>query len=115
MEKQESLKDYKDRLDTALGNKFLRTAMDNFALAYRTSRENAFSGMDVEKIIDQVADIKAAAIENNGALLTEFTRRAKVNGIHVHLADTAEDANRIIGEIAQKTGSKRIVKSKSMT
>jgi iron-sulfur cluster protein len=31
------------------------------------------------------------------------------------VAETAEDANRIIEEIAQKTGSKKIVKSKSMT
>ncbi|MFH2061297.1 MAG: L-lactate dehydrogenase (quinone) large subunit LdhH [Pseudomonadota bacterium] len=114
-EKQESLKAYKDRLDTALGNKFLRTAMDNFAVAYRISREKAFAGMDVDAMIQEVAEIKAHAIKNNGALLEEFTKKAETNGIHVHLADTAEDANRIIGGIAQKTGSKRIVKSKSMT
>lgn len=115
MKKEESLKAYKVRLDTALENTFLRTAMDNFAVAYRTSRENAFAGMDVDAMIQEVADIKADAIKNNEALLEEFTRKAVANGIHVHLADTAEDANRIIGEIAQKTGSKRIVKSKSMT
>lgn len=114
-EKQESLKAYKDRLDTALGNKFLRTAMDNFAVAYRISREKAFAGMDVDAMIQEVAEIKAHAIKNNGALLEEFTQKAQANGIHVHMADTAEDANRIIGEIAQTTGSKRIVKSKSMT
>jgi len=114
-EKAECLKAYKVRLDAALENTFLRTAMDNFAVAYRTSRENAFAGMDVDAMIQEVADIKADAIKNNEALLEEFTRKAVANGIHVHLADTAEDANRIIGEIAQKTGSKRIVKSKSMT
>jgi iron-sulfur cluster protein len=115
MEKEESLKAYKDRLDTALENKFLRKAMDNFAVAYRTSRENAFSGMDLEGMISEVAEIKADAIENNDALLSQFIQKAEANGIQVHLADTAEDANRIIGEIAGKTGSKRIVKSKSMT
>jgi iron-sulfur cluster protein len=114
-EKAESLKAYKDRLDTALGNKFLRKAMDNFAVAYRISRENAFAGMDVDAMIQEVADIKAHAIKNNQALLEEFTKKAEANGIHVHLADTAEDANRIIGQIAQKSGSKHIVKSKSMT
>ncbi|RLB93810.1 MAG: (Fe-S)-binding protein [Deltaproteobacteria bacterium] len=114
-DKEESLKEYKDRLDTALGNTFLRTAMDNFAVAYRTSRKNAFAGMDVDAMIQEVAEIKAHAIKNNEALLEEFTRKAKANGIHVHLAETAEDANRIIGDIAQKSGSKYIVKSKSMT
>ncbi len=114
-EKGESLKAYKERLDTALNNKFLRTAMDNFAVAYRISRENAFAGMDVDAMIQEVADIKAHAIKNNQTLLEEFTKKAETNGVHVHLADTAEDANRIIGEIAQKSGSKHIVKSKSMT
>lgn len=114
-EKEESLKAYKERLDTALGNKFLRTAMDNFAVAYRISRANAFAGMDVDAMIQEVADIKAHAIKNNRDLLEEFTKKAEANGIHVHLADTAEDANRIIGQIAQKSRSKHIVKSKSMT
>ncbi|WP_300455838.1 L-lactate dehydrogenase (quinone) large subunit LdhH [Desulfobacula sp.] len=115
MRTEESLTEYKYRLDTALENPFLRTAMDNFAVAYRASRETAFSGMDVDAMIQEVARIKAAAIKNNEALLAEFIKKAKKTGVHVHLADTAEDANRIIGEIARNTGSKRIVKSKSMT
>ncbi|MBU0970895.1 MAG: LUD domain-containing protein [Proteobacteria bacterium] len=89
--------------------------MDNFAVAYRASREKAFAGMDADQMIRQVTDIKAAAIETNDALLSEFTRKAKENNIHVHLADTAADANRIIGQIARQTDSRHIVKSKSMT
>jgi L-lactate utilization protein LutB len=112
---EESLSAYKDRLDTALGDTFLRKAMDNFAVAYRTSRANAFAGMDLDGLIQDVADIKAQAIKNNDALLDRFIKKAEENGIHVHLAETAADANRIIGEIAQKSGSKHIVKSKSMT
>jgi iron-sulfur cluster protein len=111
----ESLKAYKHRLGDALDNRFLRQAMDNFAVAYRASRENAFAGMDVQALVRQVADIKASAIANHPALLAQFTRQAAAQGIHVHVAETAEDANRIIGEIAKKTGSKKIVKSKSMT
>ncbi len=115
MAKEESLKAYKDRLDDALGNKFLRRAMDNFAVAYRESRKNAFSGMDVERMIQEVADIKANAIIHNEALLETFTKKAEANGIQVHLAATAEDANRIIAEIAKQTRTRQIVKSKSMT
>jgi iron-sulfur cluster protein len=115
MEKNESFKAYKHRLDHALDNEFLRTAMDNFAVAYRTSRLNAFSGMDVDAIIQEVATIKAAAIRDNELLLARFISKAEENGIHVHQADTAEDANRIIAGIAKQTGSRQIVKSKSMT
>ncbi len=115
MEKNESLNAYKNRLDQALANPFLRKAMDNFAVAYRTSRENAFAGMDKEALIEEVAEIKASAVQKNEALLAQFIEKARANGTHVHLADQAEDACRIIGEIAQKSGSQRIVKSKSMT
>ncbi len=115
MEKNESFKAYKHRLDHALDNEFLRTAMDNFAVAYRTSRLNAFSGMDVDQIIQEVAKIKATAINDNELLLAQFISKAEENGIQVHQADTAEDANRIIAQIAKQTGSQRIVKSKSMT
>jgi L-lactate utilization protein LutB len=114
-ENSESLKQYKKRLDDAISNEFLRKAMDNFAVAYRTSRENAFAGMDTDGLIQTVADVKADAVIRNKDLLKAFTLKAEENGIHVHVADTAEDANRIIAEIAKKTGSRQIVKSKSMT
>jgi iron-sulfur cluster protein len=115
MAHHESLKTYKHRLGDALDNRFLRQAMDKFAVAYRASRENAFAGMDVDALIQKVADIKSAAIADNKALLDRFVTQAQASGIQVHIAATAEDANRIIEEIAKKTGSKKIVKSKSMT
>ena len=115
MKKNESFKEYKNRLDNALENNFLRTAMDNFAVAYRTSRLNAFSEMDVDAAIKEVAAIKADAVKNNALLLSRFISKAKKNGIKVHLADTGEDANKIIAQIAEQTHSKKIIKSKSMT
>ena len=115
MKKNESFKEYKHRLDTALDNEFLRTAMDNFAVAYRTSRINAFSEMDVDAVIRETAAIKADAVKRNAVLFARFKKKAEENNIQVHLADTAEDACRIIADIATQTGSKKIVKSKSMT
>ena len=51
--KEESFRSYKHRLDTALDNQFLRQAMDRFAVAYRTSRQNAFAGIDVEALVQK--------------------------------------------------------------
>jgi iron-sulfur cluster protein len=115
LKSEESLKAYKNRLDSALGNKFLRKAMDNFAVAYPIARKNAFAGLDTDEMIQTVADIKADAVIHNKALMDEFLQKAKANGIHVHLAETAEDANRIIADIAKKTNTRSVVKSKSMT
>ncbi len=115
MEKTESMQSYKKRIDTALDNKFLRTAMDNFAVAYRTGRANAFKEMDLDAAVKEVAAIKAKAVVNSENLLKTFQKKAEENGIHVHYAKSAEDANRTIAQIAKDTKTKEIVKSKSMT
>ncbi|MEA1968805.1 MAG: LUD domain-containing protein [Thermodesulfobacteriota bacterium] len=115
MEKQENIKEYKARINGAIENDFLRSAMDKFAVDYRAGRANAFSGMDVDSLVEQVASIKKSAMENLDQLFKEFSLKAKKNGVHVHLAETAEEACRIITEIAEKSSSKKIIKSKSMT
>ncbi|MFH1154713.1 MAG: LUD domain-containing protein [Pseudomonadota bacterium] len=115
MEHPEQISDYRQRLDKALNNEFLRSAMDKFAVAYRTGRANAFAGMDIDQLTARVAEIKKQATRDNERLLEQFTAKAAENGIHVHMAATAEDACRIIADIAAATGSRRIVKSKSMT
>ncbi|MBI9087957.1 MAG: LUD domain-containing protein [Desulfobacterium sp.] len=115
MTQNETFNEYKDRIDTALEDDFLRTAMDNFAVAYRTGRINAFAGMDLDGLVKQVAEIKTAATRDNDRLFNDFKSRAETMGVKVHLAETAEKANEIIADIARNTGSKTIVKSKSMT
>ncbi|MBF0260176.1 MAG: lactate utilization protein, partial [Desulfamplus sp.] len=115
METGETLKEYKNRIDSALDNQFLRSAMDKFAVAYRESRKNAFSGMDIEELIAKVAQIKKNAIGQNQKLFEQFKSVAEKNGVHVHLATTAQDANEIIAKIAKNSDSRKIIKSKSMT
>lgn len=115
MQNARDMKQYKGELTGALHNEFLREAMDKFAVAYRTSRANAFKGMDVEGLIADIAKSKDEAMGRMDELLAEFTRNASAQGVTVHVAKTAHEANEIIGRIAQNAGVKRIIKSKSMT
>ncbi|MBF0468750.1 MAG: lactate utilization protein, partial [Desulfamplus sp.] len=115
MKHNETLKEYKNRIDTALDNQFLRSAMDKFAVAYRESRKNAFAGMDIEGLIAEVADIKKDAIKNGDRLFEQFKSVAEKNGVHVHLAATAQEANQMIAKIARDNDCRKIIKSKSMT
>jgi len=115
MQTARNLKEYKKDVKGALDNEFLREAMDKFAVAYRTSRANAFAGMDVDGLVSEIAAAKDQAIQQMDALYAEFKENAAKIGIQVHLAATAEEANRIIADIARRTDSKKIVKSKSMT
>lgn len=115
MQEAKNLKGYRQEVGKALANEFQRQAMDKFAVAYRTSRQNAFSGMDVDDIIDAVARAKDAAVAAMDALLAEFKEHAVKAGITVHEAGTARQANEIIVGIARDNQVRRIIKSKSMT
>jgi len=115
MQKANNLKEYREELRESLDNGFLRTTLDNFAVAYRTGRANAFKDIDVRGLINEIAECKDGAAANFEALYQEFKANAEAAGVHVHFAKDGDEANRIITRIARDTGSKKIVKSKSMT
>jgi iron-sulfur cluster protein len=108
-------KDYKKKVKSALDNEFLRKSMDNFAVAYRDGQTRAYKGIDKDALVKEIVCLKDAAAANLDALYVQFKKKAEEKGIKVYLADTAEDANRIIADIARSSSSKTIVKSKSMT
>jgi iron-sulfur cluster protein len=109
------LKEYKAQLRSALKNKFLGTTLDNFATAYRASRANAFTGMDLENLVREIAQGKDEAIPYLEELFEAFKAKAEAAGVRVHVARTAFEANSIIASIASDNGVRKIVKGKSMT
>jgi L-lactate utilization protein LutB len=115
MQKATNLRGYRRDVSQALANDFQRHALDKFAVAYRTSRQDAFSGMEVDAIIDAVARAKDSAVARMDALLAEFKHHAAKAGVIVHEAATAQEANEIIATIARDNQVRKIIKSKSMT
>jgi iron-sulfur cluster protein len=115
MQTARNLKSYRKEVAKALDNEFQRQAMDKFAVAYRTSRANAFAGLDVDSLVADIAELKDRALGQLDALYSRFRENAEKSGVRVHLACTAEEANAIIAEIAGNNKVQRIVKSKSMT
>ncbi len=115
MQNAKDLKEYREELKESLDNEFLRTTLDNFAVAYKAGRANAFKDFDLPQLIDDVACAKDAAASRIEELYEEFKKTAEAAGAHVHLAKDADEANRIIADIAKKSDCKTVVKSKSMT
>ncbi|NCC25606.1 MAG: lactate utilization protein, partial [Deltaproteobacteria bacterium] len=109
------IEDYLRELEDSLGNDFQRKALDTFAVAYRTGRANAFAGMDVGGLIEEIAAAKDYSLAHMDELYQEFKARAEAMGVHVHLAKTAYEANEIIARIARENDCKKVIKSKSMT
>jgi L-lactate dehydrogenase complex protein LldF len=60
------------------------------------------------------SDIRQHTIENMDVYLTCLEEKVVAAGGHVHWAETAEDARRIVLQIAQEHNVKNVVKSKSM-
>jgi L-lactate dehydrogenase complex protein LldF len=60
------------------------------------------------------SDIRLHTIENMDVYLTRLEEKVKAAEGHVHWAETAEDANRIVLQIARENNVKTAVKSKSM-
>src|SRR6266508_5133777 len=60
------------------------------------------------------SDIRLHTIENMDVYLLRLEEKVKAAGGHVHWAETAEEANRIVLQIAKEHDVKTAVKSKSM-
>jgi len=110
-----TIKEYRTALKRALQDEFLGRTLDNFAAAYRTSRANAFQGMDIEALIETIAAAKDSDIPYLEELFAAFKTRAEAAGVQVHRAGDAAEANAIIAAIARANGVEKIVKGKSMT
>ena len=101
MQNATTLKEYRKELQHALDDNFLRATMDAFAVAYRGSHEAAFQGLDIQALIAEVATSKDYVIQNMEPLYQQFKAQAEKNGVKVHLARTAREANEIITAIAK--------------
>ncbi|MFC1872173.1 LUD domain-containing protein [Chloroflexota bacterium] len=107
-------KDYKKKLMTAARNDSVRTALSR---AIKSFRGNVTSALDefphTVDMADEVRVIKEIAVSRMDELAGQACRAIEKNHGKAYIADTAEDALKIISDIVG-TG-KLIVKGKSMT
>jgi len=81
--------------------------------AARGAQEASFHDWEGARRI--AAATKGEALARLDELLLEFERNATARGTQVHWATDGAEARRIIGEILQRAGARRVVKSKVMT
>src|SRR5262249_4550822 len=106
---------FQDRVEGALGDQQLRTALDRATGQLGSRRLLALSTLDdSDRVRDTARAARLDAIAHLGEYLERFEAQLIANGAQVHWAETAADANRIIAEIAKRTSTRCAVKSKSM-
>ena len=109
------MKSYKKKISQALGDSFLRSALDEFNTVYRENRPNVYKEIDFNYFRDVIAENKDSLIPFLEVLFEEFKLNAQKAGAIVHRAKDAQEANEIITRIARDNKVKKIIKSKSMT
>ncbi|UNK16499.1 LutB/LldF family L-lactate oxidation iron-sulfur protein [Paenibacillus sp. N3/727] len=99
----------------ALNNDFLRSAVRFTTERLRNGKLQASADHgDWDTWRERGRQIRLHTIANLDYYLNLFADNARANGVHVHFADTAEEAVGISLQIAQRKSAKSVVKSKSM-
>ena len=105
---------FEKRLNDALQSPTLETALTRALPIFRQRRDASLADGDFHERQQALARRRAAGVDRLPELVEQFKASAEAVGATVHMAKTAEDARRIIGEIAAERGAKLAVKSKSM-
>ncbi len=105
---------YQTRVKQALADDNLRTALERATSRLSGKRAQAVAAIDLQRMRDEARAIKEHAIKNLPDLLEQLERNLITNGCQVHWAQTADEANDIVTDIARQRGVRRAVKSKSM-
>jgi L-lactate dehydrogenase complex protein LldF len=103
------------RAGHALADSFLQEALTIATTKFIGLRREAFAAFpEGEALRDRAREIKEATLQRLDAYLERLIDNVERRGGHVHYATTADEARRIVLEIARRTGARMAVKSKSM-
>ncbi len=105
---------YKNRVETALNNAHLKTALDRSTRRMSGQRVAAMDAVNGEELRTQVRQMKEYVLRNLPDLLESLEANVTANGGHVHWATDGEQAGQIVLEIARQANVQKVVKAKSM-
>jgi len=106
---------FKQRIEKALHNQQARTNFRTTMTGLMDKRAAQFpDDEELQALREQARKIRSNALTRLPELLEQLEKQLTVNGIHVHWAETAEQANEIIYHILKEADANTLVKGKSM-
>jgi L-lactate dehydrogenase complex protein LldF len=103
------------RAEDALADAALTAKVRRATSRLLANRELGFQAFEHgDAVRDRARAVRAEVIAHLDRYLDEFAASVERRGGHVHWADTADDARRIVAEIATSRRVRHVVKSKSM-
>ena len=107
--------DFKERARTAIDDDNLRANFSRAMDFLQDKRRTQFPDTEeLETLRDLGEAIRRHALARLPDLLVQLETKLSANGIQVHWAETAAEANAIVLDIAQRRGATRVIKGKSM-
>jgi L-lactate dehydrogenase complex protein LldF len=104
-----------DRVDSALHDDLLKTALDRATTRFIGNRAGAIGALSDEAALrDQARALRAHALAQLDQLLVRLADKVEARGGHVCWASDGAEACRYIAELARDRGVRSVVKSKSM-
>ncbi len=105
----------KEKAKTALKDEFLQNAVKYTTEKLRAGKRSATDEQgEWEAWRERGRQIRLHTIAHLDYYLHEFAENARAQGVHVHFADTAAEAVKLVLDIAAMNEAKSVVKSKSM-
>jgi len=106
---------FKDNARAALGDQQLQRALAGLPGGLVAQRAAARAKLpEFEALRDVGRELRNETLELLDVYLETYEKNATAAGAHLHWAETAEDARRIIVELCQAEGAKLVTKGKSM-
>ncbi|HVB78025.1 MAG TPA: LUD domain-containing protein [Candidatus Nitrosotalea sp.] len=110
----ESRRSFRRRVDRALDDASLQTALTEAMVGLRERRNRAFESYPFEAGREDLKRRRRANLERLPELMARFQERLEAAGGVFHLAHDEKDAQEIIGRICSGAGAGVVTKSKSM-
>ncbi len=106
---------FKQNVREALANENIQAAMSTYGSGFVNKRAAARAAVpEFDAIRDAARDLKNHTLANLDLYLERYETHVLEAGGHVHWAETAEDAQRIVLEICRNAGATTVNKGKTM-
>ncbi len=106
---------FKRKAAEKLGDENLQQALKKLQSKFVDGRTAAIAELpNFHEIRDAATDIRECVVNQLDGYLRRFEQEATARGAEVHWAESVEDANRLVADIARRHHVHRIAKSKSM-
>jgi L-lactate dehydrogenase complex protein LldF len=106
---------FKANSRAALGDAQLQRALNNVRSHFVDKRAAAFAALpEYEQLREAACAVKDHTLAHLDLYLDAYETRVAAAGGHVHFAETADDARRLILDICKRAGAKIVTKGKSM-